>query len=220
MDGDVAAQREALSAPSTGFQREGLHLASSDDVDLGSSREFCVNVCNEMVGAALSFVGSNGGWTPRRTIGADTFVVTDVAPARTVVERSSRCVLVLESSPFAAQLALRSLSRGRVMAAFTVDEPRFLLPALESLRQRHAMVPASVFELASLMPELSVRQLDILAALTAGLSNRDIAKGIYLSEASVKREIAVLFQLFDVASRLALAARATELGIRQRRPLT
>lgn len=196
---------------------DALDVGTHDEIDERTAREFCIQVDNEMVRAALSFVGLNGGWTERRSIGDDTFVVSDYSPTFTNGQIGSRNVLVVESSPCAARRAIRALASGSIMAAFPIDEPRFLLPALEALRKRHAMVPTSIFDLAASMPELSDRRLDILSALVAGQSNRDIAQSIYLSEASVKREIAALFQEFGVGNRLALAARASELGVHARR---
>ncbi|CAN5459015.1 hypothetical protein BH10ACT3_BH10ACT3_23810 [soil metagenome] len=178
-----------------------------------STHEYCLTVSNPMARTALAAVASSAGWEERRTIGPNTLVVIDVAPVRPLLGASQRSVMVVESTPFAASRALRLLADGAIMAAFSVDEPQDLVPALESLRAQRAMVPVRLFNQAAQMPKLSQRQVDVLGALVVGQANRDIARGIYLSEASVKREIAELFHLLDVSSRLNLAGRGASLGI-------
>lgn len=67
------------------------------------------------------------------------------------------------------------------------------------------------------MPDLTERQVAIVGAVISGQPTREIAKGLYLSDASIKRELATLFRSFGADNRLALAALGTSLGFRPRR---
>ena len=63
------------------------------------------------------------------------------------------------------------------------------------------------------MPHLSERQLAILRAVIAGQSNQEIARGLYLSLASVKREMGFVYVIMGVSGRSALTAQALGLGL-------
>lgn len=49
--------------------------------------------------------------------------------------------------------------------------------------------------------ELSVRQLQILHAVASGMTNREIAQSLYLSEGTVKNHVSTLFEIYGVDSR-------------------
>lgn len=78
-------------------------------------------------------------------------------------------------------------------------------------------MPLEVVERASLLPELSERQVLIVQAVVAGQATKEIARGLYLSDASIKRELAAMFRGFGVENRLALAALAMSLGFGAKR---
>ncbi len=61
--------------------------------------------------------------------------------------------------------------------------------------------------------ELSEREVEILAAVARGLSNRDIASELIISEATVKTHLVHAFTKLDVDSRTAAVARAREEGL-------
>lgn len=61
--------------------------------------------------------------------------------------------------------------------------------------------------------DLSPREVEILAAVARGLSNREIARSLVISEATVKTHLVHVFTKLDVESRTAAVARAREDGL-------
>lgn len=61
--------------------------------------------------------------------------------------------------------------------------------------------------------ELSAREVEILAAVARGLGNREIARELFISEATVKTHLVHAFTKLDVDSRTAAVARAREDGL-------
>ena len=60
---------------------------------------------------------------------------------------------------------------------------------------------------------LSERELQVLDALSAGLSNRQIAEKLYLSEGTARNYISSIFSKLDVHNRTAAARKAKEEGL-------
>ena len=54
----------------------------------------------------------------------------------------------------------------------------------------------------SAMPVLSERQLEVIRLLAEGLSNRDIAQRLFVSEETIKSHVGVIFKVFNVHSRV------------------
>ena len=61
--------------------------------------------------------------------------------------------------------------------------------------------------------DLSAREVEILAAVAQGLGNREIARTLFISEATVKTHLVHVFTKLDVDSRTAAVARAREDGL-------
>lgn len=61
--------------------------------------------------------------------------------------------------------------------------------------------------------DLSTREVEVLAAVAAGLGNREIARSLFISEATVKTHLVHAFTKLDVDSRTAAVARAREEGL-------
>lgn len=61
--------------------------------------------------------------------------------------------------------------------------------------------------------DLSAREVEILAAVARGLGNREIARSLVISEATVKTHLVHVFTKLDVDSRTAAVARAREEGL-------
>ena len=61
--------------------------------------------------------------------------------------------------------------------------------------------------------DLSAREVEILAAVARGLSNREIARSLVISEATVKTHLVHVFTKLDVDSRTAAVARARDEGL-------
>lgn len=62
-------------------------------------------------------------------------------------------------------------------------------------------------------PKLSAREAEVLTQVAAGASNREVARALFLSEATVKSHLVHIFDKLDVDSRTAAVARARELGL-------
>lgn len=60
---------------------------------------------------------------------------------------------------------------------------------------------------------LTPRELEVLAAVATGRSNREVARELFLSEATVKSHLVQVFAKLDVKSRTAAVARAREQGL-------
>ncbi len=60
---------------------------------------------------------------------------------------------------------------------------------------------------------LTVRELDVLRLVADGLSNREAAKSLFLSEMTVKSHLVHIYDKLDARSRTAAVARARELGL-------
>ena len=58
-------------------------------------------------------------------------------------------------------------------------------------------------------PELTSRQWEILRQVAAGHSNRQVARALVLSEATVRKHLEHIFMRLDVASRTAAVAKVT-----------
>jgi ATP/maltotriose-dependent transcriptional regulator MalT len=61
--------------------------------------------------------------------------------------------------------------------------------------------------------DLSPREREVLALLAEGLSNRDIAKRVFLSEATVKTHLVHIYAKLRVEGRTAAVAKARAAGL-------
>lgn len=60
---------------------------------------------------------------------------------------------------------------------------------------------------------LTERESEVLTAVATGASNREVARRLYLSEATVKSHLVQVFYKLGVKSRTDAVARARELGL-------
>jgi DNA-binding NarL/FixJ family response regulator len=63
------------------------------------------------------------------------------------------------------------------------------------------------------IPALTPRQLEVLQLLSEGKSVKEIGKGLYLSEATVRNHVRSLLQALGAHSQLAVLAKAREMRI-------
>jgi DNA-binding CsgD family transcriptional regulator len=196
------------------------HGTTADTIDRGSSDvtvEFCIDVRSETLRAALTHVGTTAGFTLRKTLAPGTCLVLDEPKAVVGSPHEQPTILVTEPTPCGAHAAMRALASGTVTAVISSDRPNDLAEALSSVRNGWAAAPIEIIEAAARMPDLTERQVAIVGAILAGQSTRDIAKGLFLSDASVKRELAAMFRSFGAENRLELAAFGASLGFRPQR---
>ena len=84
---------------------------------------------------------------------------------------------------------------------------------LEAAGARHAVPPRAGRRRRSEAEELTERELKILRLLKAGLGNRELAKSLFLSEATVKWHLHNIFAKLGVKNRTSALARAQEMSL-------
>ena len=97
--------------------------------------------------------------------------------------------------------AIKAGAAGALMKS-TENEP--LIEAIRAVAAGRQVIPGNIRRLMSEdppVPELSPRQREILASITLGLSNDDIAKQLGIGTASIKTHILALFQKLGAATR-------------------
>jgi LuxR family maltose regulon positive regulatory protein len=114
----------------------------------------------------------------------------------------------VDEGPPMARLLYEALSRGiapdytrRLLAAFPVTESAKAAPS-------NVLPPSD-----SLIEPLSERELEVLALLAEGLTNREIASRLYLAPNTVKAHTGNIYGKLDVHNRTQAVARARTLGL-------
>jgi LuxR family transcriptional regulator, maltose regulon positive regulatory protein len=90
------------------------------------------------------------------------------------------------------------------------NHPQLVGEVLEVLERRSAPAAAAI---PGTSERLSVRELEVLALVAAGGSNRDIAAELYISEVTVKSHLTRILRKLDATSRTHAVARARELHL-------
>jgi DNA-binding NarL/FixJ family response regulator len=60
---------------------------------------------------------------------------------------------------------------------------------------------------------LSAREIEVLRQLSCGLTNREIATRLFITEGTIKGHLHRIFRKLEVRNRTAAAAKARELGV-------
>lgn len=112
-------------------------------------------------------------------------------------------VLILTSYSTSDGIA-HAIEAGAVGALMKSAENESLINAIRAVHAGKRVIPAVVKRLMAEdppVPKLSPRQLEILASITRGLSNDDIAKQLGIGKASIKTHVLALFQKLGAANR-------------------
>lgn len=110
------------------------------------------------------------------------------------VEAGAAGYLLKDVSPATIVASLHEAAAGRLVLA-----PEMAQRVLTSMR--------------TIRPSLSAREAEVLRLVADGLSNRDIARALFLTAATVKSHLVHIYTKLDVDSRTQAVARGRELGI-------
>lgn len=111
------------------------------------------------------------------------------------IEAGANGYLLKDASPAELADAVRAAARGETVLA----------PSVASTLVRQVRRPAP--------PALSARETEVLKLVAKGLTNADIGKRLFISEATVKTHLLRTFNKLDVADRTAAVTTAMEHGL-------
>ncbi|MCY1139956.1 response regulator transcription factor [Actinoplanes sp. Pm04-4] len=111
------------------------------------------------------------------------------------IEAGAGGYLLKDASPQELAEAVRAAARGETVLA----------PSVASTLVRQVRKPAP--------PALSAREAEVLRLVARGLTNADIGKALFISEATVKTHLLRAFNKLDVADRTAAVTTAMEHGL-------
>jgi len=127
----------------------------------------------------------------------------DPARVRQALERGALGFIPKSSSPAVIVHALRLVLSGGTYV------PREIMGGAEDAPSAKARPAADPSRLG-----LTARQLDVLALLVAGKSNKQICRDLGLAEGTVKSHLAAIFKALDVSTRVQAVIAAGKLGIK------
>ena len=137
-----------------------------------------------------------------------------IAATKRVVEAGGPPVLILTTYDTQADI-LAAVEAG-AMGYLLKDSPEQALheAVLNTAAHRRTLAPEVVDLLAQRvgrpLESLSTRELEILQALSTGSSNKELAKQLFISEATVKTHLIHIFQKLGVETRTAAVTVARE----------
>lgn len=141
----------------------------------------------------------------------------DEATARILAERSDIRILVLTTYESDASIltAIEAGASGYLLKAAPEAE---LLAGIRSVaRGEVALAPSIAAMLVNRVKApvitLSARETEVLALVGQGLSNPDIARELFLGEATVKTHLLHVFEKLGVSDRTRAVTKAMELGL-------
>ncbi|MFD1370190.1 response regulator transcription factor [Actinoplanes sichuanensis] len=111
------------------------------------------------------------------------------------IEAGAAGYLLKDASPKELADAVRAAARGETVLA----------PSVASTLVRQVRSPAP--------PALSARETEVLKLVASGLTNADIGKRLFISEATVKTHLLRVFNKLDVADRTAAVTTAMRHGL-------
>lgn len=126
-------------------------------------------------------------------------LLNDETEAARVLSAGAQGILLREDEPQTLSVAVRALAQGLMV----------LEPRLSSL----LAFPQPQGEIKPLGEALTPRELQVLHLLAEGLSNKQIAKRLEVSEHTAKFHVAAILSKLGVESRTEAAVRAVQLGL-------
>ncbi|MFE9248560.1 response regulator [Streptomyces sp. NPDC007088] len=123
-------------------------------------------------------------------------------------------VLVLTTYDTDADIT-RAIEAGATGYLLKAERPEELFPAIRAAAEGRTALSAPVAgrvmaRLRSPLPDLTPRERDILAQLSRGLGNREIARALFISEGTVKTHLGRIYQKLGVDTRAGAVAVAQE----------
>lgn len=116
----------------------------------------------------------------------------------------------------AAAYLLKGVERDELLAALrAVANGETLLTAQELTRSLRGIAPSSPGE-AELISPLTGREVEVLHLLATGLSNREIAPLLFISESTVKTHVEHIIRKLGVSDRVQAAVWAVRYGVAER----
>ncbi|MBR7677152.1 response regulator transcription factor [Streptomyces daliensis] len=154
--------------------------------------------------------GIDGVETTRRLTSTDTGTGTDADTDTGTGTRRTPHVLVLTTYDTDADVT-RAIEAGATGYLLKAEHPDELFAAIHAAAQgRTALSPPVAGRLMANMraprPALTGRERDILGQLARGLGNRDIAKALFISEATVKTHLGRIYDKLGVDTRAGAVA--------------
>jgi LuxR family maltose regulon positive regulatory protein len=144
-----------------------------------------------------------------RELGDTNKAMTTLSKSLSLAESRGHIRLFVNEGPLMARLLYEALSRDifpgyvrKLLAAFPNAEPEQLEPTKPQEASK-----------AELVEPLSERELEVLALVAQGLTNREIASRLFLSLNTVKAHTRNIYGKLDVHSRTQAISRAGALGI-------
>ena len=134
----------------------------------------------------------------RRVPGVRVLVLTTYESDRDIlraIEAGAGGYLLKDASPGELASAVRAAARGETVLA----------PSVASTLVRQVRRPAP--------PALSAREAEVLRLVARGMTNADIGRQLFISEATVKTHLLRAFSKLDVADRTAAVTTAMEHGL-------
>jgi DNA-binding NarL/FixJ family response regulator len=124
--------------------------------------------------------------------------------------QSERTILVIGKSSGAAQAAVRSALTRKIAGVIMRDDAANLPVAIASWHQDIACISQRVLESANSGPEMTEREILIIARIAKGETNARIAARLGLSPATIKRQVSALLHEFGCETRLELALKLNQ----------
>jgi len=119
--------------------------------------------------------------------------------------------VIVISPPAAGPGVRRALDAGATGVVFAPELERTLAASVHAVARGQSVVPRKLRASVD-RPILSHREQQVLALVSNGLTNAEIAEQLFLAESTIKSHVASIFTKFGVRSRKEIAAASVDLG--------